>query len=297
MITWGLAAAMVSCGGALVPLEADLATDDETAGVPASTGGGAHDVDGGEGGAGGPPSASTTSTTYGDSEDWGGGSSGGVEGGGGEPTTFGMSDDMPLVADIPDIKRGDVPEGTLVMIEQVRPSTGRAELDFEVWFYVQDPTAEEHMGLRVAMPLGDTMPAQASWVDLVGYVDHDEQLGWRLELEVAFEGGQHPGVQAQRVRIAALTAADAGIFDDSVVHVAEPSTLVVTRVGSVPGTLVVGSASGSGGALLVDLRPFGLDDAVPPLGTPLSRLRGVVEIGGPRPMILPRSTDDFVVAG
>jgi hypothetical protein len=285
MIMWGLAAAMVGCGGVSEPLEADLAVDDDAAdeaggGSATSTSGGAHDVDGGDGGAGTHPSAT---------DEWGD-SSGGVEDSG-----FGMSDDMPLVADIPDIKRGEVPEGTWITIEQVRPSSGRAELDLDAWFYVQDPTAEEHMGLRVALQPGDAMPAQERWVDLVGYVDHDEQ-GWRLELESAVEGGLHSLVAAPRVRIAALTAADAGIFDDSVVHVVEPA-LVVTRSGSVPGTLLVGPATGFSGFVIVDLRPFGLDGAMPPPGTPLSRLRGVVEIGGPRPVILPRSTDDLLVAG
>lgn len=254
-----------------------------------TTGGGAHDVDGD---VPSPPPATTgtTGTTSWDSTGSGGGSTGGVE-----DTLFGMSDDMPLVSNIPDIKQGFVVPGMLVSIEQVLPTTTRASLGRDAWIYVQDPYAEEHMGLRVVLQGSDAAPPEGHAVYLEGFVQHDAQ-GWLLELEDSLTGGQEPSPQARRVRVATLTAASAVVLDDSVVDVIEPSALVVTRLGPVAGTLLVGAVASSSGALLVDLRPFGLDDAVPPRGTHLLRLRGVVEIGGLRPVILPRSADDLVVA-
>jgi hypothetical protein len=286
MMAWGLCLVAMGCGGE----PADAGSDEgggSTAGSTVSEGG-AHDVDDG-----GLPPAGTTTTGPGSSST----SSPGDSSGSVEDTIFGMSDDMPLVADIPDIKRGLWAVGSWVAIEQVLPTTGRAELEGDQWFYVQDPSAEEHMGLRVALQPGDAMPAEDQWVDLVGFVVHDEPQGFMLELDTSVELGSHPGVPVRRVRVSTLVSPDAPILDDSVVDVAEPSALVVTRQGPVPGTVLVGAVLGSSGALLVDLRPFGLQAAEPPAGTQLLRLRGVVEIGGVRPVILPRSTDDLVVAG
>jgi hypothetical protein len=274
----GLVLALVGCGDeAGVP--GSGGEDDASSGTT-TAGGGAHDVDDG-----GLPPVDTVGTTFG-----GGDSTGGVE-----DTLFGMSDDMPLVADIPDIKRGDVDEGTWVAIEQVRPTTGRASLGRDAWFYVQDPAAEEHMGLRVLLRPGDEVPSGDRWVYLEGYVRLDAQ-GWLLELESAIEGGMQPAVPARRLRVATLTAPEAIVLDDALVDVADPSALVVTRHGPVPGTVLVGRSTSTSGALLVDLRPFGLDELVLPAGTHLARLRGVAEIGGARPVILPRSADDLVVA-
>ena len=125
-----------------------------------------------------PGDGSPASTTT-----FGGGSSGGVE-----DTVFGMSDDMPLVADIPDIKQGLLGPNTWVWIQQVTPISGRAELEGQAWFYVQDPTFGEHMGLRVRLAAGDAAPSPERAVDLEGWVVTDEQ-GWLLELDWAAEGG------------------------------------------------------------------------------------------------------------
>jgi hypothetical protein len=181
------------------------------------------------------------------------------------------------------------------MIEQVRPSSSRASRGRDAWFYVQDPAADKYMGLRVLLQRGDEMPAEDRWVDLVGYVGTDAQ-GSMLELEYGVIGGMQPAVPARRVSMAALTAFDADGLDDALVDVIDSSALVVTRLGPVPGTVLVGASASSSGILLVDLRPFELEDFVPPAGTHLSRLRGVAEIGGSRPVILPRGVDDFVVA-
>jgi hypothetical protein len=283
-------------GVALVPLGAGCAGDgaydpsfspEGTAEGTSTSGGGAQDVGGDA-----PTTTSTTSTT---STTWDSSGSGDGSTGGVEDTLFGMSDDMPLVSNIPDIKQGFVIPGMLVSIEQVLPTTTRASLGRDAWIYVQDPYAEEHMGLRVVLHRGDEAPPEGHAVYLEGFVQHDAQ-GWLLELEDSLTGGEEPSPQARRVRVATLTAPNAAALDDSVVDVVEPSALVVTRRGPVAGTLLVGAVASSSGALLVDLRPFGLDDAVPSPGTHLSRLRGVVEIGGPRPVILPRSVDDLVVA-
>jgi hypothetical protein len=294
MLAVGLAATAVGCDPASDSEGALTAAHGEEGGSAYTTSaGGAHDVDGGEGGAGRPASTSTSGTTTASTSGTDGesGSTGGVE-----DTHFGMSDDMPLVADIPDIKRGLWGDDNLVTIEQVRLISGRAELDRDAWFYVQDPVASKYMGLRVTLASGDVMPTGPVFVDLEGYVRYDEQ-GWQLELQSAVEGGPHAGIRVQRVRIAALTADDAEIFDDSVVDVVEPVPLVVTRLGPEPGTLLVGETPTSSGALLVDLRPFGLEQALPPPGTALSRLRGVVEMEGSRPVILPRNAADLVVQG
>lgn len=288
IMAWALASGL-GCGGEFEPEGDD---DEGTTAESASdaTSGGARDVEGG--GAGGAPTDDQPTTSVG-----GGDSSGGVEEGGGEPTTFGMSDDMPLVADIPDIKRGLWGEGSWLSIEQVRPSSGMATLGREQWFYVQDPFATEDMGLRVHVLPGDAFPAQDRWVDLVGFVVIGTQGGPELQLESVAEGGLHPGVRPRRVRIANLTASNAGIFDDSVVELSEPGGLVVKRRGADMGTVLVGPTSVSGGLILVDLRPFGLDEIEPAPGTPLLRLGGVAELDGPRPVILPRTSEDLIAAG
>lgn len=284
MVAWGLVLAL-GCGGD--PSEDDLegttgtgTTDEGAPGVTMTT-----------------ATTATTTTTGGlDSvgDEWGtsitdgSGTTGGVE-----DTLFGMSDDMPLVADIPDIKQGLL-DGAWVTIEQVRPTSGRASLDLEQWFYVQDPLASAHMGLRVVLRPGDDVPPAGFEVDLEGYVQYDAR-GWRLDLESVITGGMQPSPPVRTVRIGALQGPTAATLDDSVVEVVEPSPLVVTRRGLVPGTLIV-SASSSTSGVLVDLRPFGVTGLVLPPGTQLSRLRGVAEIGGSRPVVLPRSTDDLVMS-
>lgn len=231
-----------------------------------------------------PGDGSPASTTT-----FGGGSSGGVE-----DTVFGMSDDMPLVADIPDIKQGLLGPNTWVWIQQVTPISGRAELEGQAWFYVQDPAFGEHMGLRVRLAAGDAAPSPERAVDLEGWVVTDEQ-GWLLELDWAAEGGAAQAVQPRSVRISALLATDAAALDDALVEVVESSRLVVRRRGPVAGTVLV-SGTTTRGAVLVDLRPFGLADETDlPPGTQLSRLRGVAELDGSAPVILPRSSDDLVV--
>ncbi len=287
LTVWALGATLLGCGSGEFELDADSPGTESTSGASEATGS-ARDVDGD--GAPGIDAAGSSWTTVGDS-------SGGVEEGGGQPTTFGMSDDMPLVADIPDIKRGRVGEGAWIMIEQVRPSTGRAELGGDAWFYVQDPVATEYMGLRVSVLPGDDAPAANRWVDLVGYVSVDDQGGWLLQLDTVVESGVHPGVRPVRVHVSDLTASSAVIYDDSVVELYEPNLLRVTRQGPVAGTVLVGWTPTSSGAVLVDLRPFGLEGLDLPTGTLLSRVRGVAEIGGSRPVILPRTSDDLVVAG
>ena len=279
----GLVLALAGCGGEAGPSGFDAGGEAPIGGTT-TEGGGAHDED--EGGL--PP---TSTTTYGDTTTWGGdGSTGGVE-----DTLFGMSDDMPLVADIPDIKRGEVGEGTWVVIEQVRPTTGRASLGRDAWFYVQDPVAQQHMGLRVLLRPGDAMPAADRWVDLQGWVRTDEQ-GWLLELEEAIEGGRQSPVLARRVRVGKLVSSEAVFLDDALVDVVEPLPLVVTGPGPVPGTLIAGVAALGGGSVLVDLRPFDLEGVQLPVGIHLSSVRGVAELGGSRPVILPRSAGDIVVA-
>ncbi len=284
----GLALALAGCGGDPGELDSGESSEGSEAGgaPPSSTsattspGSGADGADGAGDMDGGPWNSSTTDDAS---------SSGGVE-----ETLFGMSDDMPLVADIPDIKRGDIVVGTLVLIEQVRPSTGRALLRGEAWFYVQDPGAEEHMGLRVVMATSDASPSEESVLDLVGRVDVDAQ-GWLLELESALETYPQPPVDARDVRLRALVSSTAPTLDDALVEVAGPSSLVVTRRGPVPGTVLVGPTTGSSGVTLVDLRPFAVPvDPAP--GMHLSHLRGVVEIGDGRPVILPRSIDDIGIA-
>jgi hypothetical protein len=280
MVRLGLVLALAGCGDEAGVPGSD--GEDEASDGTTTTGGGARDVDGG----GLPPAATTTF----DSTTFGVGSSGAVE-----DTLFGMSDDMPLVTDIPDIKRGEVGVGTWVVIEQVRLTTGRASLGRDAWFYVQDPTADEHMGLRVLLQRGDPLPAEDRAVDVEGYVQTDAQ-GWLLELESAVEGGMQPAVPARRVWLSTLTASNAVVLDDALVDLVDPSALVITRSGTVPGTVLVGAATTSSGILLVDLRPFGLDEAVLPAGTQLSRLRGVAELAGSQPVILPRGVNDLVVA-
>ena len=229
---------------------------------------------------GGSPGASTL--------DDGWGSSGGVE-----DTLFGMSDDMPLVADIPDIKQGLLDVTTWVRIEQIRPISGRAEFGRDAWFYVQDPAFQEYMALRVLLQPGDAMPSPDRMVDLEGWLLTDAQ-GWLLQLDSAVEGSVSLALPPRQVPVSTLLAADAAALDDALVEVSEPSGLVVRRRGIVSGTLLVGAAASSG-AVIVDLRPFGLQLDLPP-GTQLSRLRGVAEIDGSRPVILPRRASDLVVA-
>lgn len=217
-----------------------------------------------------------------------GGSSGGVE-----DTVFGMSDDMPLVADIPDIKRGALDVNTWVSIQQIRPISGRATFARDEWFYVQDPAFEKDMGLRVLLSSGDVVPSLVHMVDLEGWVYKDEQ-GWLLELDWAVEGSPAAAVLPRSVLVSTLNATDAAALDDALVEVVEPSGLVVRRRGTQAGTFVVGAAT-KRGVVLVDLRPFDLELDLQP-GTHLSRLQGVVEMGGSQPVILPRDGDDLVVA-
>jgi hypothetical protein len=249
----------------------------------------------GDGDGGAPTEPAYTTTDQGDGSPFDDGSYEEEGSGGVEDTAFGMSDDMPLVADIPEIKQGFLVPGTWVVIQQTRPTSGRASLAGDTWFYVQDPVAEEYMGLRVSLAAGEAMPNEDSWLELTGWVRHDDEQGWNLDLDSTYEYGSPEEVMAQRVRISTLLGESAMAFDDSVVDVTAPLALRVTRLGTEPGTVLVGAIPGSSGALVVDLRPFGLDDNVPPPGTVLSRLRGVAEIGGSRPVILPRTIDDIVV--
>lgn len=274
----GLVCGGVGCGSDPSAVELDTSTESTSADLTTTTssssttiGGGSPEPDGGD---------TTTS---------GGGSSGGVE-----DTVFGMSDDMPLVADIPDIKHDLFGVGTWVRLEQVVPISGRAELEGAAWFYVQDPTFEEHMALRVLLLPGDAVPSRERMADLEGWVQSDAQ-GWMLALDWAVEGGAAPAVQPRSVRVSTLVSAAGVALDDALVEVAEPSGLVVRRRGPVEGTVLVSGAT-TRGAVLVDLRPFGLAATTDlPPGTQLSRLRGVAELDGSAPVILPRSSGDLVV--
>lgn len=271
--------ALAGCGVADPGNDGDDGDDvGTTMGGPTSTAGDPGD--------GSPEGGSPDEGTY---EGGGGNSSGSVE-----ETFFGMSDDMPLVADIPSIKRGDIALRAWVSIEQVHPSTSRASLGRDHWIYVQDPAAEEHMGLRVLLQSSDPDPLEGRVVDLEGWVLQDAQ-GWLLELDSMVEGAEQPPVEPVALRVADLRSEAGLVYDDALVEVVEPSSLVVTRRGAVTGTVLVAAVASTRSAVLVDLRPFDVEVDLPP-GTRLSTLRGVAELGGGRPVLLPRDYSDVVVA-
>lgn len=262
-----------------------LVDSGELDGGSTGTGGresGARDVDGGEG---------VTTAKSGPSEDDDyGGSTGSVE----EGTSFGMTDDLPLAVDIPDIKRGYVAPGTWIMIEQVPAISERAILGNHEWFYVQDPLADAYPGLRVEVVPGAELPAPDRWLDLVGRVREDS-YGWVLQLETATEGPMHDGLEAQPVDVAALYAPTAVQLDDALVEVTAPERLTVVQQLPTPGVFVVRDIQG-GRSTLVDLRPFDLQYLQLMPGMQLERLTGVAEIGEGRPVVLPRTADDVVLA-
>lgn len=105
---------------------------------------------------------------------WAGSSSGGDGSGtsGGPPV--GMDDDMPLVADIPEIQQGLIAIGTWVLLEGVVVTTPRADSDADEGQeqFVQDPEGGPWSGLRVQLPtaalVDPTMVGDE--VDLVGRV-------------------------------------------------------------------------------------------------------------------------------
>jgi hypothetical protein len=277
-VTLGLVVALAGCGGVAGTPGND---GDDDVGTTMSGPGGT--VGGPEGGS--PDEGEFDEGTL----EGGGNSSGSVE-----ETFFGMSDDMPLVADIPSIKRGDLAFNTRVVIEQVRPSTSRATLARDHWIYVQDPNAEEHMGLRVLLQASDPDPTGDRAVDLEGWVLYDAQ-GWLLELDSMVEGAEQPPVEPVELGVADLRADEGLVYDDALVEVVESSSLVVTRRGPVTGTVLVAAAANTRSAVLVDLRPFDVEVDLPP-GTRLSVLRGVAELGGGgRPVLLPRDGSDIVV--
>lgn len=268
-----LSTAMAGCTESFP--EADFEPQDE---VEQGTGGGGGTcgVDGGEGG------TTAESAYYGDD-------TGSVE----EGTGYGMSDDLPLAAHIPDIKRGQVPPDTWIILEQVPPTTERAAFGSREWFYVQDPLAKAHTGLRIEVTPGTVLPEVDLWQDLVGWVRHDSQ-GWALELEHATGGPRHDGLEARPIDMAALYSSTAVEFDDTLVEV---SALDELQVGFWPMPGVVQARDPvSGESVLVDLRPFRLGylELVP--GMRLQRLTGVVEIGDGRPVVLPRTSDDIVAS-
>ncbi|MEM9453211.1 MAG: hypothetical protein AAGF11_03475 [Myxococcota bacterium] len=273
LLVVALGTALAGCTGSLQ--EADFDLQDEAGQGTGDGDGGARGVDGGEGG------TTASPAHYGSDE------SGSVE----EDTGFGMSDDLPLAAHIPDIKKGQVPPNTWIIVEQVPPTTERAAFGDREWFYVQDPLAEAHTGLRIEVTPGMALPEPDRWQDLVGWVRHDAQ-GWSLELEQSFNGPRHDGLEARPVDMAALHVSTAVELDDTLVEV---SALEDLRVGfwPVPG-VVQARDRVSGESVLVDLRPFDLKDLQLMPGTRLRRLTGVVEIGDGRPVVLPRTSDDIV---
>lgn len=282
-VTIGLVLALAGCGDGLGSPGND-GGDDDAVGTAGTVGGPTSTVGEDEGGSPEGSEPDEGNPTLG-----GGNSSGSVE-----ETLFGMSDDMPLVANIPSIKRGDVALRAWVVIEQVRPSTSRATLGSDHWIYVQDPYAEEHMGLRVLLQSSDPDPLEGHVVDLEGWILYDAQ-GWLLELDSMVVGAEEPPVEPAELRVAALRSDDALVYDDALVEVVESSPLVVTRRGPVTGTVLVAAVSNTRATVLVDLRPFDVELDLPP-GTRLSVLRGVAELGGGgRPVLLPRDGYDIVV--
>jgi hypothetical protein len=283
-VTIGLVLALAGCGDGLGSPGNDGGDGDAvgTTGTAGTVGSPTSTVGEDEGG-------SPEGSQLDEGNDTNGGSSGSVE-----ETLFGMSDDMPLVANIPSIKRGDVALRAWVVIEQVRPTTGRATLGRDHWIYVQDPYAEEHMGLRVLLQSSDLDLPEGYAVDLEGWILYDAQ-GWLLELDSMVVGAEEPPVEPVELRVAELRSDDALVYDDALVEVFESSPLVVTRRGPVTGTVLVAAVSNTRAAVLVDLRPFDVELDLPP-GTRLSVLRGVAELGdGGRPVLLPRDGDDIII--
>ncbi|MEX1361491.1 MAG: hypothetical protein AB1Z98_00070 [Nannocystaceae bacterium] len=102
----------------------------------------------------------------------------GSSGGGGDSTSggppVGMDDDMPLVADIPEIQQGMLAIGTWVLLEGVLVTTPRADSDAEEGqeLFVQDPAGGPWSGLRVQLPAAALVDPTVvgDEVDLVGRV-------------------------------------------------------------------------------------------------------------------------------
>lgn len=278
-----LGATLAGCTDSL--LTADSGDPEDMGQGTDGPGSGACGVGGDEGGT----TAGLDSSFEGGSFEEGGGSTGSVD----EGTSIGLTDDLPLAVDIPDIQRGELPVGSWVVIEQVPASSGRASLGNHEWFYVQDPLAEAYMGLRVEVIPGDTFPEPERWLDLVGRVREDSN-GWLLQLESITEGSIHEGVQARPIDVAALYSSTADELDDALVEVTAPDLLDVVHKIPASGVLVVRDAEG-GRTMLVDLRPFDLEYLQLVPGMRLEQLTGVAEINGERPVLLPRTPEDIVL--
>jgi len=247
-----------------------------------SAGGSNNDNEEEEGGAPG-PDPSEGSSTFGPGD-----STGGID----ENTTFGMGDDMPLVADIRDIKRGLLDE-RFVMIGPVPAISQRATLDGETWFYVQDPTLDEYMGLRITIDQEMDPPDFDHALTLVGTVRYAE-AGWTLDLEDVLSSRPHEGVAPIVLEPVQLLGSSAAHYDDALVEIDAEVGLELVEEGKEAGTVMVRDDE-SGEQLLVDLRPFALDGLPFEPGMRLQRLAGVAEIFEGQVTLLPRSSGDFLL--
>lgn len=104
---------------------------------------------------------------------WAGSSGGDGSGTSGGPPV-GMDDDMPLVADIPEIQQGTLAIGTWVLLEGVVVTTPRADSDADEGqeLFVQDPAGGPWSGLRIQLPAAELVDPTmvGDEVDLIGRI-------------------------------------------------------------------------------------------------------------------------------
>lgn len=219
--------------------------------------------------------------------DEGGGSSGGNEG-----DTFGMDDDFPIAASVPDVQQGLFDLGELVEFSElvVTSPVGASATGAQRELFVQDPEGGLYSGILVRFdvaPVNEAMLVPGRMVDVVGEVRGQDGHVLIHVLPSGFStialGGMTAEPPPEQRFAEELTpdAPDARALDGVLVEILEP---LVTDEEACMGEFVVDDT------VRVDDRFTDLP--VVPTGEALGAIRGPLTFAGDRYEIAPRTAAD-----
>ena len=220
--------------------------------------------------------------------DTGGGSTGGAEG-----DTFGMDDDFPIAAAIPDVQQGTFDLGELVELSQVVVTSpvGNSATGAERELFVQDPAGGLYSGILVRYdqaPVAEAMLVPGREVDVIGEVRGQDGHVLIHLLTTGASTISVGGMVAEPAPIQrfaeelAPDAPDARALDGVLVEILQP---LVTDEEACMGEFVVDDT------VRVDDRFTDLP--VVPTGQSLEAIRGPLAFGGDRYEIAPRTAADL----
>lgn len=214
--------------------------------------------------------------------------------GGAEESGFGMDDDMPLVASIPEIKSGTFGIGSYVRIPAAIVTSDPGQPPAGAGFFLQDYAATSFAGIRVGDAEEFSPNPRGETVWLIGTVARDSEGSPFLRPERIEATGLASEPDPLRTELTTVdpSSPDREPLRDMVLEVMNGSgdpMEVLEELEPMVFTLQPG--------VVVDLRAF--DVAAPSLapGTMLQSVTGILVADGDRSAILPRDAEDIVPAG